>query len=513
MALFPYQQKVVDEYEAATASSIRRILIVAPTASGKTHVAAEITKRALENYKRVLFLAHRNELLTQARDRLAEFGITAGIIKAGREKDVRPLAAVQVAGIQTLHRRAIQSSIMELPDADILIVDECHHIRAKTYQALIHKYPNALLIGLTATPCRGDGRGLGNCFDLMLQTPQIGELIKLDFLVPMRIFVPKPPDLRGVEVAKTGDYVISQLSARVNTDVLVGDVVEHYLRHGERRRAICFAVDRAHSVHLMREFLKSSVRAEHLDGETKQNERDAILARLASGETEVVCNCGVLTEGFDCCPVGVIILARPTRSLGLYFQMIGRGLRKAEGKKDCVVMDHAGATNRHGRPDDEIAWTLHSDQRAENKIHERRKREHKDPFCECTKCGHLRQRGFACDNCGWQPKPRGDGIDYIPDDLVEMGKTQRTELDRCTFYRELRGHQRTHRRRDGSQYSPKWPAAQYHDKHGTWQPSSWDAHTPLAPSDATRRWIKSRQIAWAKRKSARSEKSFEPFIF
>ena len=270
MTLFPYQQKIVDEYEAATASSTRRILIVAPTASGKTHVAAEITKRALENYKRVLFLAHRNELLTQARERLAEFGITAGIIKAGREKGVRPLAGVQVAGIQTLHRRAIQSSIMELPDADILLVDECHHIRAKTYQALIQKYPNAILIGLTATPCRGDGRGLGNCFDLMLQAPQIGELIKLDFLVPMRIFVPKPPDLRGVEVAKTGDYVISQLSARVNTDVLVGDVVEHYLRHGERRRAICFAVDRAHSVHLMREFLKSGVRAEHLDGETKQ---------------------------------------------------------------------------------------------------------------------------------------------------------------------------------------------------------------------------------------------------
>src|SRR6516225_11991273 len=120
----------------------------------------------------------------------------------------------------------------------------------------------------------------------------------------------------------------------------------------------------------------------------RPSKRDAILARLASGETKVVCNCGVLTEGFDCCPVGVIILARPTRSLGLYFQMIGRGLRKAEGKKDCLVMDHAGATNRHGRPDDEIAWTLHSDQRAENKTHERRKREHKDPFCECTKCGH-----------------------------------------------------------------------------------------------------------------------------
>jgi superfamily II DNA or RNA helicase len=142
-------------------------------------------------------------------------------------------------------------------------------------------YPDAIIIDLTATPCRGDGRGLGNVFDAMIECPQIGELIALDYLVKPKIFAPAPPDLRGVEVASTGDYQINQLSMRMDTDALVGDVVEHWLRHAQRRRTVMFAVDIAHSVHIVRELVKSGVKAEHLDGSTPQAEREAILARLA----------------------------------------------------------------------------------------------------------------------------------------------------------------------------------------------------------------------------------------
>jgi DNA repair protein RadD len=184
---------------------------------------------------------------------------------------------------------------MELPPADLLVIDECHHARAMTYQKIVAAYPNAIIVGLTATPCRGDGRGLGNVFEAMLETPQIGELIKLDHLVKLKIFAPPPPNLRGVEVASTGDYVINQLSDRMNTDPLVGDVVEHWLKHAQRRRTVVFAVDIAHSVHITDELVKSGVRAEHLDGTTPQDEREAILGRLASGETEVV----VKLHGFD----------------------------------------------------------------------------------------------------------------------------------------------------------------------------------------------------------------------
>jgi DNA repair protein RadD len=158
----------------------------------------------------------------------------------------------------------------------------------------------------------------------------------------------------------------------MDTDALVGDVVEHWLRHAQRRRTVMFAVDIAHSVHIVRELVKSGVKAEHLDGSTPQTEREAILARLASGETEVVCNVGVLTEGFDLCDIGCIALVRPTRSLGLFRQMIGRGLRPASGKSDVIILDHSGGVHRHGRPDDPIKWTLHADKRAANAAQPRR---------------------------------------------------------------------------------------------------------------------------------------------
>jgi superfamily II DNA or RNA helicase len=193
---------------------------------------------------------------------------------------------------------------------------------------------------------------------------------------------------------------------------------------------------------------------------------------------------------------------RPTKSLLLYRQMIGRGLRTAPDKKDCIILDHAGAVHRHGLPTDPLEWTLHTDKRALNKTHDRRKSEHKDPFCECKACGHLRMRGYACTNCGWEPKPRANGIDYIDQDLVELGQTQRSELDRVTFYRELRGFQHTARRKDGSQYNPKWPACQYRDKFGSWPPFSWNNYPPIEPTPPTLRWIQHRRIAFAKRRSA-----------
>jgi DNA repair protein RadD len=192
-----------------------------------------------------------------------------------------------------LHARAVRAKTMDLPPAEIVVIDEAHHVRAQTYQTIIGAYPAAIIIGLTATPCRGDGRGLGNMFDALIECPQIGELIELGYLVKPKIFAPAPPDLHGVEVGSTGDYQISQLSARMDTDVLVGDVVEHWLRHAEQRRTVMFAVDIAHSVHIVRELVKAGVKAEHLDGNTPQVERDAILARLASGETELS-----VTSGF-----------------------------------------------------------------------------------------------------------------------------------------------------------------------------------------------------------------------
>jgi DNA repair protein RadD len=345
ITLHQFQQDAVAEIERHIAEGRRKLLLVAPTGSGKTVIASELIRRWVAQYRRVLFLAHRREIIDQTGAKLTANGVRHGIIMAGISP--RPMEAVQVASIDTLLVRGVRSNAMNLPPADLVIFDEAHRARGRTREHLISLYPEAALLGMTATPCRGDGRGLGNLFDVMIEAPQVAELIVGGYLVKSRVYAPVNPDLKGVRIEK-GDYVISQLAGRMNTERLVGDIVEHWHKHGEQRRTIAFAVDVAHSVAIRNQFLGAGVRAEHLDGETPLPERADILARLASGETKVVSNCMVLTEGWDCPPVGCAVLARPTKQMGLFRQMVGRVLRPADDKPDAVILDHSGAVFRHG---------------------------------------------------------------------------------------------------------------------------------------------------------------------
>jgi superfamily II DNA or RNA helicase len=189
-------------------------------------------------------------------------GIDADVILAGGPP-MRLRCLVQVGSIQTLHARAIRESRINLPDANIVIVDETHHARARTWQQLIDRYPNALILGMDATPCRGDGRGLGNIFESMVECPQVAELIEQGYLVGAKVFAPTRPDLAGFAV-RHGDYVETKLEARMNTQRLVGDVLEHWHKHAESRRTVAFGVSVAHSVHMRDEFWRAGVLAEHI---------------------------------------------------------------------------------------------------------------------------------------------------------------------------------------------------------------------------------------------------------
>ena len=260
--------------------------------------------------KTVLIFTHRREIISQTSRQLHALGVSPGIIQAGVSP--RPLERVQVASIQTLHRRAIYTENMLLPLADVLIVDEAHHATAATYRAIINAYPNAILLGLTATPCRGDGRGLGGIFNTLIECPQVAELIEQGYLVKTRTYAPVNPDLKGVKTVQ-GDYHESQLAERMDRPALIGDVVTHWHKYGERRKTVCFAVNVAHSIHLRDEFINAGVRAEHIDGSTPKPERDATLQRLASSGIELVTNCMVLTEGWDMPEVGCCILASPRK--------------------------------------------------------------------------------------------------------------------------------------------------------------------------------------------------------
>jgi DNA repair protein RadD len=215
--LRPYQTDIAAEFERHVERGDRSILLVAPTGSGKTVIAAAIIAGTA---RRVLAIAHRREIVNQTSDKLTARGVAHGIIQSGDEKKLRPMAAVQVASIQTLHARAIRSSTMLMPRADLLIIDEAHHACAMTYKKVIEAYPNAIILGLTATPCRGDGRGLGGIFKIMIECPQVPDLIEQGYLVKARVYAPVDPDLRGVRT-QAGDYVESQLAERMDRDQLV----------------------------------------------------------------------------------------------------------------------------------------------------------------------------------------------------------------------------------------------------------------------------------------------------
>lgn len=360
--LRPYQQDAVRELRARVASGVRRLIIVAPTGSGKTTIAAHIIVRAAERGSRVLFMAHRRELITQAYNRLLRLGVPEsqlGVLM-GQDRRNRPGAPVHVASVDTLRNRA-------KPLADIVFVDECHRSTAKTYRDIAGYYPNAIHLGLTATPFRANGEGLDDAYDDLLLVASPRQLIDEGHLVEPRVFtVPTEalPDLSAVRM-KQGDYDQRALAEAVDSKLLVGNLVEHWLRHTNGVRTVAFAVSVAHSKHITEQFRNAGVAAEHLDGSTPTVDRDAILGRLETGETTVVSNCGILGEGWDQPAVKCAILARPTRSTGLYLQQAGRILRPWNGQ-GAIILDHGGCVLEHGLPQDDRVFTLEGSKRNRN---------------------------------------------------------------------------------------------------------------------------------------------------
>ncbi len=445
-------------------------------------------------------------------DRLFEEGISAGLICPGVQ--LQATQVVQVAMVPTLHRRAVASERMGLPPADLVLVDECHHVPAASYQAILKAYAGAVILGLTATPARTDSRGLGGVFEIMIEAETVRGLVRRHVLAPLsRVYAPVTLDVTKGVGTTAGDFNKAQLGKRMNDPKLVGDVVADWLRRGQGRQTIVFCVDRAHAAFTCEQFQLAGVMAAYVDGATPADERKRILTGLKSGRIQVVCNCMVLTEGFDAPTVSCIVLARPTKSFPLFLQMLGRGMRasSATGKIDWILIDHSGSIYRHGFPDEPVKWALKPDKKAERPLQAAREQGHAKSLVTCPECGAVRLQGEGCPACGWRPRQRGEGVETVEGELSlvtrkrKSAKVEPSAEDRMRFYQELLGYARERRTDTGlSRHKDGWAAYSYQEKHGRMPPYEWQRN-PLPPSDATRSWIRSRQIAYAKgRQKARA---------
>lgn len=405
MILRDYQDPDVDRIRALLRQGRKRICYQAPTGSGKTVVFCYIAKKAAENGRRVVILVHKVELVDQTCAALTAAGVRFGIIASGYPEDLD--APVQVASVMTLINR-----LDWLRDVHLLIVDEAHHVMAHTWLAVLAALPGAVVLGVTATPERLDGKGLGEVFESLIVGPAVKTLIAQGWLAPFVVYAPeRMVNLKGIRTT-AGDYRLGELARRMNTEIVLDDALTEYRKHLEGRTAIAFCTTIEHSRATARFFRSAGVSAEHLDGDTPRRERQDIIKRLETGETSVVCNCGIVSEGLDVPSVGGVILLRPTKSLAVYLQQIGRALRPAPGKDRAVVLDHSGNVFKHGLPDLEHAWSLEGRPKKKGKALVRR----------CPECGALVPISARdCPECGADFRPSPPlAPRSAPDPLIEL---------------------------------------------------------------------------------------------
>lgn len=485
------------DYQLVAIQNLRRTLkagkkapvLQMPTGAGKTATAGAIINMAQEKGNKVIFCVPAISLVNQTVESFERDGIfDLGVMQAYHERTDHT-APVQVASIQTLMRRQIPE------DVGLVIVDEAHvqfKFLHKWFQELREK--NVPVIGLTATPW---AKGMGKLYDKLIIGTTTQELIDRGFLSKFKVFAPAHPDLTGVKIVK-GDYETKGLSRVMQQGTLVADIVSTWLEKGEDRPTLCFGVDRAHAKKLQQQFLDAGVATEYMDAFTEVEEREAIAAKFASGEVKVVCNVGVLTTGIDW-DVRCIILARPTRSEILYTQIVGRGLRTAEGKDHCLILDHSDTTLRLGFVSD-----IHHDELDDGTRGNAKKEKQIRLPKACPKCAFIKPVGSRqCPQCGFTATVVSK-VENESGELMELTRDGRPKANQWTreqkkvFYGELLGYAQQ------KGYKSGWAYHAYRERIGV---GPADKSYPLSPSAATLSWIRHLNIARAKRREKQNELS------
>lgn len=351
LVLRPYQLTLIEHARAALRGGCKRLLLQSSTGSGKTVLCAHMLATAAKKGKRAWFCVHRRELIDQAVSTFVESAdIHTGIVAAGYPFDAS--APVQVCSIGSLKRR-----LATLQPPDLIVFDECHHVPSASWSAIAAAMPHAHQLGLTATPQRLDGKGLGGYFDQLLLGPSVADLIAQGYLSPYRLFAPGVVDTSALHRV-AGDFNRAEVATAMGASTVVGDAVATYQCHADGGRALVFVWALDASRQLADAFVRAGIPAAHVDGETPTDERKRAMAAFRSGELRVLCNVDLFGEGLDVPAVDAVFLLRPTDSLGLYLQQCGRGLRMSLGKESVRIFDHVGNWTRHGLPDDPREWSL-----------------------------------------------------------------------------------------------------------------------------------------------------------
>lgn len=383
-----YQADLIERTRAELGRN-RAVLMQSPTGSGKTALTVHMIAGAAARGNRSIFAVHRRELMEQTSHALWAQNVAHGQIAPNRRPSKLP---VQVASIPTLARR-----LKSVAPPELLVIDEAHRAAAVTYRRIIEAWPKTKIVGLTATPQRTDGQGLDDLFDALVVGPPVRWLIERGWLCDYRLIAPpEQADLSGVK-RKGGDYDRSDLAERMDRPTVIGDAIDNYRRYGNDGRCLTFCVSRKHGRHVCERYLSAGIRAEHVDGETPDAERRAALERFRKGQTRVITSVDLFIEGLDVPAVDVVQLLRPTQSLIVYLQAVGRGFRPAEGKNRLTIIDHVGNWHRHGLPDAEREWALEG---RERKPRGRKEEESLPPMRQCDKCYTVFRPQAMCPNCG-----------------------------------------------------------------------------------------------------------------
>lgn len=351
VVLRPYQQQSVDELRNAMRSQ-RRVLFVLPTGGGKTVIFSHIAHQASLRGAKVMIVAHRKEIVRQISKALNRFEVPHAMVVPGADHSERN---IQVGMVQTVGRRLSKGWGYR---PDILITDEAHHAVAGQWAQVSEHWKDSLHLGVTATPARLDGRGLREQFDVLVKGPTVGWLIAHGYLSRFRYLAPPMRiDLSQVK-RRYGDFKASDLAQAVDKNMVTGDAVTHYRKYLNGRLAIVFCVSVEHAEHVADQYRANGFRAASVDGGMPAGQRDGIIEDFSRGRISVLTSCDLISEGFDVPAVAGVQLLRPTESVVLHLQAIGRALRIKDDDSEAIILDHAGNVDRHGLPDADRQWSL-----------------------------------------------------------------------------------------------------------------------------------------------------------